>query len=109
MLDENGQTVLVTLHDIARLLGVGYESMRQYLVRSRRAALEGQTASELRGLIPLPTHSIGALTAKPAWDYDMIRDWTARRTRRPIELPSSWQELKETVSKAAKTESNNQQ
>lgn len=74
MLDENGQTVLVSLHDIARLLGVGYESMRQYLVRSRRAALDGQDASNLRGLIPLPTHSVGVLTTKPAWDYDTIRD-----------------------------------
>lgn len=109
MLDENGQTVLVSLHDIARLLGVGYESMRQYLVRSRRAALENQNASELRGLIPLPTHSVGALTTKPAWDYDTIRDWAMRRLHRPVELPSSWQELKGTVSKAAKAESNNQQ
>lgn len=109
MLDENGQTVLVSLHDIARLLGVGYESMRQYLVRSRRAALENQNASESRGLIPLPTHSVGALTTKPAWDYDMIREWAARRPHRPVELPSSWQELKETVGKAAKTESSNQQ
>ena len=108
MLDENGQTVLVSLHDIARLLGVGYESMRQYLVRSRRAALDGQDASSLRGLIPLPTHSVGALTAKPAWDYDIIRDWAARRPHRPVELPSSWQALQEAVSKAAKAESNNQ-
>lgn len=109
MLDENGQTVLVSLHDIARLLGVGYESMRQYLVRSRRAALEGQDASNLRGLMPLPTHSVGVLTTKPAWDYDIIRNWAARRPHRPVELPSSWQELKKTVGKAAKTESNNQQ
>lgn len=109
MLDENGQTVLVSLHDIARLLGVGYESMRQYLVRSRRAALDGQDASNLRGLIPLPTHSVGVLTTKPAWDYDTIRDWAMRRLHRPVELQSSWQELKGTVSKAAKAESNNQQ
>ena len=109
MLDENGQTVLVSLHDIARLLGVGYESMRQYLVRSRRAALEGQNASESRGLIPLPTHTVGVLTTKPAWDYDMIREWAMRRPHRPVELPSSWQELEETVGKAAKTESSNQQ
>ena len=109
MLDENGQTVLVSLHDVARLLGVGYESMRQYLVRSRRVALENQNASELRGLIPLPTHSVGVLTTKPAWDYDTIREWAMRRPHRPIELPSSWQELKEAVGKAAKTEANNQQ
>ena len=89
MLDENGQTVLVSLHDIARLLGVGYESMRQYLVRSRRAALEGQTASELRGLIPLPTHSVGVLTTKPAWDYDTIREWAMHRPQVPVVLPKS--------------------
>lgn len=109
MLDENGQTVLVSLHDVARLLGVGYDSMRQYLVRSRHAALENQTASELRGLIPLPTHSVGVLTTKPAWDYDTIRNWAAQRPHRPVVLPSSWQELKKAVGKAAKTESNNQQ
>lgn len=102
MLDENGQTVLVSLHDVARLLGVGYDSMRQYLVRSRRATLENQNASELHGLIPLPTHSVGVLTTKPAWDYDMIREWAAQRPHRPVELPSSWQELKKLLIKQLK-------
>ncbi|MFP1699010.1 hypothetical protein [Gardnerella vaginalis] len=109
MLDENGQTVLVSLHDIARLLGVSYESMRQYLVRSRRAALEGQDVSILRGLMPLPTHSVGILTTKPAWDYDMIRNWAALRPHRPVELPPSWHALQAAVSKAAKAESSSQQ
>ncbi|EFH27323.1 hypothetical protein GVAMD_0446 [Gardnerella vaginalis AMD] len=39
----------------------------------------------------------------------MIREWAMRRPHRPVELPSSWQELEETVGKAAKTESSNQQ
>ncbi|MFP1696207.1 hypothetical protein ACLD5P_01380 [Gardnerella leopoldii] len=78
--------VYLTALDVARLLGVGRPTIRQYLAISRRKQKAGTlTVTDF----PLPDALAGIVQEAPLWCYDTIRAYAANRSRSPIVLPDS--------------------
>lgn len=107
MLDDHNQRILVSQLDIARLLGVGKDSIAQYLKRARRVAAGRENATNTRGLMPLPEFMAGVRVKAPMWDYDEICSWASTRPYKPVNLPNTWEELQQAINTAANSETSN--
>lgn len=74
----------LTALDVARLLGVGRPTIRQYLAISRRKQKVGTlTVTDF----PLPDALAGIVQESPLWEYETLREYAANRSRSPIVLP----------------------
>lgn len=66
----------LTIGDIARVIGVGVDSMRVYHQRAARNRRDGKTRP---GDLPAPSETFGR---SPVWDADTITEWIATRPGR---------------------------
>ncbi|MFU0545034.1 hypothetical protein ACMZ78_04560 [Gardnerella swidsinskii] len=80
-----GKAYLTAL-DVARLLGVGRPTIRQYLAISRRKQKAGTLAVTD---FPLPDALAGIVQESPLWKYETLREYAVNRSRSPIVLPDS--------------------
>lgn len=80
-----GKAYLTAL-DVARLLGVGRPTIRQYLAISRRKQKAGTLAVTD---FPLPDALAGIVQESPLWKYETLREYAVNRSRSSIVLPDS--------------------
>lgn len=66
----------LTLSDIARVIGVGIDSMRVYHQRAARNRRDGEVKP---GDLPAPDETFGR---SPVWDAATISEWIASRPGR---------------------------
>ncbi|QYC54386.1 helix-turn-helix DNA binding domain protein [Microbacterium phage Pickles13] len=66
----------LTLADIARVIGVGIDSMRVYHQRASRNRRAGETKP---GDLPAPDETFGR---SPVWSSDTVTEWIASRPGR---------------------------
>lgn len=73
---ETNTTTYLTLADIARVIGVGIDSMRVY---HQRAARNRRMNEPRPGDLPKPDETFGR---SPVWSAETVSEWIAQRPGR---------------------------